>query len=122
MSSKRSTIPLAKKQEVIKWIECEGEGVPTRAVRHFGRLSWSLDLGTVRQWWRQREVVMSASPHRIRLEGGGRRRIFARKIKKEMVTRAWIAAQALYLYGENVEEPIRTFNASHQWVSCFMRR
>jgi DDE superfamily endonuclease/Tc5 transposase DNA-binding domain len=48
--------------------------------------------------------------------------IIERRLKKEKVTRAWIAAQALHLYASIDDGPVRRFEASHQWVSCFMRR
>lgn len=134
MSRKRTPIELWKKQEVIKWIDTEGGGVPTRAVKHFRTQGWDLDPGTVRAWWRNREEIEAAEPTQKRLKGGGRKPILGeledtlldaiieRRINKEKVTREWIAVEALHLFGSTDDGAVRRFDASPQWVSLFMRR
>lgn len=134
-SRKRSSIDLGRKQEVIEWIAADGQGVPTRAVKHFRALGWDFDPGTVRSWWRNRDRIQDAAPTQKRLKGGGRKPILGeledmlldaiieRRIKKEKVTREWIAVEALHLFGSaNDEGPLLQFEASPHWVSSFMRR
>ncbi|GMF38228.1 unnamed protein product [Phytophthora lilii] len=74
MSSRRSSISNGTKQEVITWIDTQGEGVPTRAVAPFRQQGLNLDSGTVRKWWRKRTEILAAPPHLMRVEGGGRSR------------------------------------------------
>ncbi|GMF31319.1 unnamed protein product [Phytophthora lilii] len=74
MPSRRSSISNGTKQEVITWIDTQGEGVPTRAVAQFRQQGLNLDSGTVRKWWRKRTEILAAPPHLMRVEGGGRSR------------------------------------------------
>lgn len=48
--------------------------------------------------------------------------IVLRRLKKENVTREWIAAQALQLYSEISDDHVRPFEASPHWVTGFMKR
>lgn len=71
---KRTPIDIWRKQEVIRWIDNEGGGVPTRAVKHFRALGWSIDGGAVRKWWRARDEILAADPKTRRLPGAGRKK------------------------------------------------
>ncbi|EGZ24817.1 hypothetical protein PHYSODRAFT_436394, partial [Phytophthora sojae] len=134
MTPKRNSISNWKKQEVINWINTVGEGVPSRASAHFRSLGWDFDPATARRWWRQREEILTAPPTRSRVPGGGCKpalghledllleAIVLRRLKKEKVTREWIAAQALQLYSEVSDGQVRLFEASPHWVSGFMKR
>ena len=48
--------------------------------------------------------------------------IIERRLKKEKVTREWIAVEALHLFASLDDGPQRTFQASSHWISSFMRR
>ncbi|KAG6948642.1 hypothetical protein JG687_00015346 [Phytophthora cactorum] len=41
MAQRRQAINIGRKQEVIAWIEAEGDGKPTRAIAHFRTKGWS---------------------------------------------------------------------------------
>ncbi|KAG2961793.1 hypothetical protein PC118_g21776 [Phytophthora cactorum] len=93
------TSSIWRKQEVLRWIEEDGDGVPTRAIKHFSAKGWKLDGGSVRRWWRDREQLLAADPASRRRAGGGRRplsgameealydEVVAKRLKKEKVTR-----------------------------------
>ncbi|KAG3129153.1 hypothetical protein C6341_g24247 [Phytophthora cactorum] len=95
----RIPISIWCKQEVLRWIEEDGDGVPTRAIKHFSAKGWKLDGGSVRRWWRDREQLLAADPASRRRAGGGRRplsgamekalydEVVAKRLKKEKVTR-----------------------------------
>ncbi|KAG3041714.1 hypothetical protein PC121_g23305 [Phytophthora cactorum] len=95
----RIPISIWRKQEVLRWIEEDGDGVPTRAIKHFSAKGWKLDGGSVRRWWRDREQLLAADPDSRRRAGGGRRplsgameealydEVVAKQLKKEKVTR-----------------------------------
>ncbi|RLN88949.1 hypothetical protein BBJ28_00023034 [Nothophytophthora sp. Chile5] len=95
-----------RQQEALRWVQQEGNGVPTRSIKHFGSKDWKLDGGSVRRWWRDREKLMAADPTSRRLAGGGRRplsgameealydEIVAKRLKKEKETLAWIGHMA----------------------------
>ncbi|KAG3178290.1 hypothetical protein PC128_g16453 [Phytophthora cactorum] len=95
----RIPISIWRKQEVLRWIEEDGDGVPTRAIKHFSTKGWKLDGGSVRRWWRDREQLLAADPTSRRRAGGGRRplsgamkealydEVVAKRLKKEKVTR-----------------------------------
>ncbi|KAG2870616.1 hypothetical protein PC117_g28460 [Phytophthora cactorum] len=95
----RIPISIWCKQEVLQWIEEDGDGVPTRAIKHFSAKGWKLDGGSVRRWWRDREQLLAADPASRRRAGGGRRplsgameealydEVVAKRLKKEKVTR-----------------------------------
>ncbi|KAG2897409.1 hypothetical protein PC117_g22796 [Phytophthora cactorum] len=95
----RIPISIWRKQEVLRWIEEDGDGVPTRAIKHFSAKGWKLDGGSVRRWWRDREKLLAADPASRRRAGGGRRplsgareealydEVVAKRLKKEKVTR-----------------------------------
>ncbi|KAG2759557.1 hypothetical protein PC119_g25872 [Phytophthora cactorum] len=95
----RIPISIWRKQEVLRWIEEDGDGVPTRAIKHFSAKGWKLDGGSVRRWWRDREQLLAADPASRRRAGGGRRplsgameealydEVVAKRLKKEKVTR-----------------------------------
>ncbi|KAG2797328.1 hypothetical protein PC118_g20567 [Phytophthora cactorum] len=97
--STRIPISIWRKQEVLRWIEEDGDGVPTRAIKHFSAKGWKLDGGSVRRWWRDREQLLAADPASRRRAGGGRRplsgameealydEVVAKRLKKEKVTR-----------------------------------
>ncbi|KAG4039770.1 hypothetical protein PC123_g24680 [Phytophthora cactorum] len=69
----RIPISIWRKQEVLRWIEEDGDGVPTRAIKHFSAKGWKLDGGSIRRWWRDREQLLAADPASRRRAGGGRR-------------------------------------------------
>ncbi|KAE9022788.1 hypothetical protein PR001_g11637 [Phytophthora rubi] len=60
-------------REVISWIDTEGNGVPTRAEKHFRDLGLKIDGAAIRKWYRDKENIMNAQPHQRRLLGGGRK-------------------------------------------------
>ncbi|GMF24308.1 unnamed protein product [Phytophthora fragariaefolia] len=123
-------------QEVISWIDTEGNGVPTRAEKHFRDLELKIDGATIRKWYRDKEKIMNAQPHQRRLLGGGRKPlsmnmedmlydlVFDKRLRKEKVTWEWIADQALVchasLHADDDAPP--PFAASQHWVSNFMAR
>ncbi|KAG6961415.1 hypothetical protein JG688_00009101 [Phytophthora aleatoria] len=98
MSRQRQAVSIGRKQEVIQWIETEGESVPMRAVAHFRSAGWSIDGGSERRWWRLRAKIRNAAPYQARVAGGGRKplsetledmlyKVFVTKrTKKEKVT------------------------------------
>ncbi|KAG2926569.1 hypothetical protein PC117_g14844 [Phytophthora cactorum] len=69
----RIPISIWRKQEVLRWIEEDGDGVPARAIKHFSAKGWKLDGGSVRRWWRDREQLLAVDPASRRRAGGGRR-------------------------------------------------
>ncbi|KAG2886566.1 hypothetical protein PC115_g20638 [Phytophthora cactorum] len=69
----RIPISIWRKQEVLRWIEEDGDGVPTRAIKHFSAKGWKLDGGSARRLWRDREQLLTADPASRRRAGGGRR-------------------------------------------------
>ncbi|KAG4050752.1 hypothetical protein PC123_g14009 [Phytophthora cactorum] len=95
----RIPISIWCKQKVLRWIEEDGDSVPTRAIKHFSAKGWKLDGGSVRRWWRDREQLLAADPASRRRAGGGRRplsgameealydEVVAKRLKKEKVTR-----------------------------------
>ncbi|GMF21507.1 unnamed protein product [Phytophthora lilii] len=133
MTARRNSIPIWRKQEVITWILEEGNGVPPRAVKHF-RLN--VDGTTIRKWWRNREQIMAAKPNQRRVSGGGRKPlcenmedmlydlIIDKRLRKEKVTREWIANQAVAVYASlhAEKDAAAPFSASQHWVSNFMAR
>uniref|UniRef100_K3WWR4 HTH CENPB-type domain-containing protein n=1 Tax=Globisporangium ultimum (strain ATCC 200006 / CBS 805.95 / DAOM BR144) TaxID=431595 RepID=K3WWR4_GLOUD len=74
-ASKRQSIDIQKKQEVITWIANEGGGVASRAAAHFQALGWTLDPGMFRRWWRQKDEIMAQDATKKRVKGGGRKRL-----------------------------------------------
>ncbi|KAG2922863.1 hypothetical protein PC129_g4550 [Phytophthora cactorum] len=120
MPASRKSVELSLKRQAIDWIATEGGGVPSRAEAHFYE-------------------ILAATGSRRRLQGAGRRPvlgeaedtlvdlIYDRRLKKEKVTRDWIAAQARLIFHESrteeehEEHPIR-FAASDAWVTAFMQR
>ncbi|KAG2767999.1 hypothetical protein Pcac1_g20767 [Phytophthora cactorum] len=132
----RIPISIWCKQEVLRWIEEDGNGVPTRAIKHFSAKGWKLDGGSVRRWWRDREQLLAADPASRRRAGGGRRplsgamekalydEVVAKRLKKEKVTRAWIGHMARVIFacqGTTSASP-DGFMASPHWITGFMRR
>ncbi|KAG2821008.1 hypothetical protein PC129_g10794 [Phytophthora cactorum] len=108
--------------------------MPSRAVPYYRERGRGLDTGTPRRWWRKRDEIWAGSPHQQHLAGGGRKKapgvledillemIVLTRLKKEKITREWIAIQALQIHGEIDDGPTRTFQASSHWVSSFMKR
>ncbi|POM72901.1 Hypothetical protein PHPALM_10316 [Phytophthora palmivora] len=99
----RFPISIWRKQQVFQWIENEGGRVPTRAIRHFQAQGLELDGGSVRRWWRNRELLLAANPSMCRLPGGCRRPLSASM-------------------EENGHEAASNFIASPHWTTSFMRR
>ncbi|GMF66348.1 unnamed protein product [Phytophthora lilii] len=132
MPSRRSSISNGTKQEVITWIDTQGEGVPTRAVADFRQQGLNLDPGTVRKWWRKQTEILAAPPHLMRVEGGGRSRalgtledvlldaIIDRRLRKEKVKREWSAEKARDIF-EGMGTSGAQFTASPAWVTKLMR-
>ncbi|RLN89908.1 hypothetical protein BBJ28_00025811, partial [Nothophytophthora sp. Chile5] len=120
----------------LRWIHQEGNGVPTRAIKHFGSKGWKLDGGSVRRWWRDREKLLDADLTSRRLAGGGRRplsgameealydEIVAKRLKKEKVTLAWIGhmARVIFACQSTTSASPGVFTASPHWITGFMRR
>ncbi|GMF23055.1 unnamed protein product [Phytophthora lilii] len=110
MTARRNSIPIWRKQEVITWILEEGNSVPSRAVKHFRDLGLNVDGATICKWWRSREQIMAAKLNQRRVSGGGRKPlcenmedmlydlIIDKRLRKEKVTREWIANQAVAVY------------------------
>ncbi|KAG2888950.1 hypothetical protein PC115_g19907 [Phytophthora cactorum] len=139
MPARRKSVKLSLKRQAIDWIATEGGGVPSRAEAHFRQRGWRVKAACFRRWWRQRDEILAATGSRRRLQGAGRRPvlgeaedtlvdlIYDRRLKKEKVTRDWIAAQARLMFHESRTEeeheghPIR-FAASDPWVTAFMQR
>jgi DDE superfamily endonuclease/Tc5 transposase DNA-binding domain len=139
MPARRKSVELSIKKEAIEWIATEGGGVPSRAVRHFRTRGWRISPSSYRQWWHQREQILASFGSRRRLEGAGRRPVLGEaedrlvdmiydvRLRREKVTREWIAEMARQLFyesrteEEHEENPIR-FTASDPWVASFMAR
>jgi hypothetical protein len=133
MPGHRSAIDIATKKEAIAWIATHGGGVPSRAERHFRKKGWDISAATFRSWWKKRHELEDAPGHRKRLPGAGRKPLLAsveetlfdliieRRIRKEKVTRDWIAETALALFEHSGGEA-GTFLASENWVTRFMDR
>ncbi|KAG6943336.1 hypothetical protein JG688_00017653, partial [Phytophthora aleatoria] len=102
-TTRRNAFPLWKKKEVLDWVNTPGEGTPSHAVPYFCE---RVDPGPVRRWWCKRDEILGRDPHQQRMAGGGRKKalgvlkmIVLRRLKKETVTREWIAIQALQIHG-----------------------
>ncbi|KAG2790045.1 hypothetical protein Pcac1_g852 [Phytophthora cactorum] len=132
----RIPISIWCKQKVLRWVEEDGDSVPTRAIKHFSAKGWKLDGGSVRRWWRDREQLLAADPASRRRAGGGRRplsgameealydEVVAKRLKKEKVTRTWIGHMARVIFacqGTTSASP-DGFMASPHWITGFMRR
>ncbi|DAZ92987.1 TPA: hypothetical protein N0F65_006342 [Lagenidium giganteum] len=133
MPARRKSVENSIKREAIEWIATEGGGVPSRAARHFRTRGWRISPSCYRQWWNHREEILASSSSRRRLEGAGRRPvlgeaedklvdlIYDARLRKEKVTRDWIAFMARRLFfesrteEEHEENPIR-FTASDPWL------
>jgi hypothetical protein len=136
MASRRNSIPIWRKQEVITWIIEEGENCPSRAIAHFRPLGLNVDGAAVRKWWRCRDEIMAAKPHQKRVSGGGRKplstdmevllydQIIDKRLRKEKVNRSWIAdmAQTIYASLHVDDDAPKPFSASSHWVTNFMAR
>ncbi|KAG2790813.1 hypothetical protein PC129_g17254 [Phytophthora cactorum] len=134
MAQRRQAIDIGRKQEVIAWIEAEGDGKPTRAIAHFRTKGWSLDGGTVRKWWRLKDKIKDTPSHQLRFAGGGRKKtsesleemlydeFMNKRLKNEKVTRTWLSNTALAIYAEEVGENGGLFAASDHCVTDFMKR
>ncbi|KAG4055305.1 hypothetical protein PC123_g9608 [Phytophthora cactorum] len=115
MPASRKSVELSLKRQVIDWIATEGGGVPSRAEAHFCQRGRRRLQGAGR-----RPVLGEAEDTLVDL-------IYDRRLKKEKVTRDWIAAQARLMFHESrteeehEEHPIR-FAASDAWVTAFMQR
>ncbi|KAG3232507.1 hypothetical protein PI124_g22413 [Phytophthora idaei] len=138
MPARRKSVELSLKRQAIDWIATEGGGVPSRAEVHFRQRGWRVKAACFRRWWRQRDEILASTGSRQRLQGAGRRPvlseaedtlvdlIYDRRLKKEKVTRDWIAAQARLMFHESrteeehEEHPI-CFAASDPWVTAFMQ-
>ncbi|KAG3112364.1 hypothetical protein PI124_g8435 [Phytophthora idaei] len=116
MPVRRKSVELSLKRQAIDWIATEGGGVPSRAEAHFRQRGWRVKAACFRRWWRQRDEILAATGSRRRLQGAGRRPvlgeaedtlvhlIYDRRLKKEKVTRDWIAAQARLMFHESRTE------------------
>ncbi|GMF19319.1 unnamed protein product [Phytophthora fragariaefolia] len=107
-----------------------------RTLKHFRDLGLKRDGAAIRKWYRDKEKTMNAQPHQRRLLGGGRKPlsmnmedmlydlVIDKRLRKEKVTREWIADQALVchasLHADDDAPP--PFAASQHWVSSFMAR
>ncbi|POM58542.1 Hypothetical protein PHPALM_36794 [Phytophthora palmivora] len=136
MTQRRNAIPIWRKQEVISWIDNEGNGVPTCDENHFRNLGLDIDGASIRKWYRHKEEIMAAKPHQRRLGGGGRKPLSKnmedmlidlvadKRLRKEQVTYDWIADQDLACHASlhAEDEAPSPFAASQHWVSNFMDR
>ncbi|POM77510.1 Hypothetical protein PHPALM_5095 [Phytophthora palmivora] len=136
MTQRRNAIPIWRKQEVISCIDNEGNGVPIRDENHFRNLGLDVDGASIRNCYRHKEEIMAAKPHQRRLGGGGRKPLSKnmedmlydlaadKRLRKEQVTRDWIADQALACHASlhAEDEAPSPFAASQHWVSKFMDR
>ncbi|KAG4243424.1 hypothetical protein PC116_g8720 [Phytophthora cactorum] len=107
----RIPIIIWRKQEVLRWIEEDGDGVPTRAIKHFSAKGWKLDGGS-------RRPLSGAMEEALYDE------VVAKRLKKEKVTRAWIGHMARVIFacqGTTSASP-DGFMASPHWITGFMRR
>lgn len=124
---KRKSIPLSMKKEAIQWIMGPGNGVPSRAEKHF---NWDVSASSFRKWWKNRDKIMKDSGSKKRVSGGGRKPfledseekllviVIQERAKKDRVTRKWIAKTAQHMF----QRSDTCFKASENWVSKFIRR
>ncbi|UIZ28113.1 hypothetical protein KXD40_004720 [Peronospora effusa] len=126
-TSKRKSIPLSMKKEAIEWIMGPGNGVPSRAEKHF---NWDVSASSFRKWWKNRDKIMNDSGSKKRVTGGGRKPyledseekllvvVIQERAKKDRVTRKWIAKTAQHMF----QRADTSFKASENWVSKFVQR
>lgn len=130
MGPVRASISIATKIEVIDWIEKNG-GVASRAAAHFKAKGWKIRERDCRKWWSDRIVIRCDFDRSFRLSGGGRKPVLGalenelldliteRRLRKEKVTRAWIADIAIAI---SITVGLKDFVASDGWLAGFMRR
>ncbi|ETP46621.1 hypothetical protein F442_07152, partial [Phytophthora nicotianae P10297] len=127
--------------QAIEWVATEGGEVPSRAVAHFRQREWRITASCFRLWRRDREQIMAEHGARRRIVGGGRRPllgavedalvdlIYEKRIRKEKVSRSWIALMALELFHQSrteekheedpirfVASPLRDARTSTLWI------
>lgn len=127
---KRKSIPLSMKKEAIQWIMGPGNGIPSRAEKHFGALNWDVTASSFRKWWKNRDRILRDSGSKKRISGGGRKPyleeseekllvvVIQERAKKDRVTRKWIAKTAQHMF----QRSDTNFKASENWVTKFIRR
>lgn len=70
---------------VIAWIEEHGQGIPTRAPKHFhDELGWKISGSQVRQWWKRRAILRATESQRRRVSGGGSKSVL-RELEDNLV-------------------------------------
>ncbi|KAE8974796.1 hypothetical protein PR003_g26821 [Phytophthora rubi] len=63
MAHPLNSIPIWRKQQVISWIDTEGNGILTRAEKHFRDLGLEIDGAAICKWYRDKANIMNAQPH-----------------------------------------------------------
>ncbi|KAG6611406.1 Pogo transposable element [Phytophthora cinnamomi] len=123
---------MAKKKEVVQWIEKNG-GVPTPAAAYFkNERGWKVSEAQVRYWWKQRTAIKAAPALRSRLSGAVAQPrlseiedilfdlVLFRRSAKEQVSRDWVRDAGQRLAASELGDA--DFVASDRWVMGFMRR
>jgi hypothetical protein len=119
----------------------EGDGIPTRAIKHFSAKGWKLEGGSVRRWWRDREKLLAAGPSNRHVARGGRRplsgamedalydEVVAKRLKKENAMRAWFDHMSRVIFACPATANSNpgnsnpgNFTASLHWITGFMQR
>lgn len=130
MGMVRQAIPIAKKVEVIDYIEKNCDCVASRAAAHFVAQGWKIDERVCRRLWSNRDTIRRAASAAYRLPGAGRKPVMGgleneivdmiteMRLQKEKVTRQWIVDAALRIGFMNEIE----LGGSQHWVTNFMRR
>ncbi|CAI5720853.1 unnamed protein product [Hyaloperonospora brassicae] len=115
------------KKEAIEWIMGPGNGIPSRAEKHFG---WDVSASSFRKWWKNRDNILKDLGRKKRIRGGGRKPyledseekllvvVIQERAKKDRVTRKWIAKTAQHMF----QRSSTNFKASENWVTKFIRR
>ncbi|CAI5732193.1 unnamed protein product [Peronospora destructor] len=121
------TIGSTTLEKAIEWIMGPGNGIPSRAEKHF---DWDVRASSFRKWWKNRDKIVKDSGSKKRVTGGGRKPyledseekllvvVIQEQAKKDRVTRKWIAKTAQHMF----QRSDTTFKASENWVSKFVQR
>jgi hypothetical protein len=130
MSSKRKSISIGFKKEVIEYIE-SNKCSPHQAYMYFKNKNYPYNESNYYQWWKKRKEISTTSSTKKRIKGGGNKpsldhfedllynEIIEMRIKEMRVTRSLVCAKAILIaQSENIDN----FKASSTWCTLFMKR
>ncbi|KAG2788569.1 hypothetical protein PC129_g21287 [Phytophthora cactorum] len=133
MGTSRVSKTVAEKLEVIAWIDTLGDGISTKALKHFrDERGWIVSGSQIRQWWKKREQLRQTGTTMRRVAGGGAKprlrgleedlfdQVLYLHSNKEKVTRPWIQFTGPALASSQLGD--HEFIASDRWTDGFMAR